>query len=97
MPRGEECKLDQFVDGLAGGVFEGVGDLDGTADGGHVLVGPVDAHGLVDGREEVADAGLALDDVGGPFVALADGQAGLQPAAADGQRPACGPVVTAQP
>ena len=88
---GRRCKgrrhrvLDEFSDWLAGGVFEGVGDLDRTPDGGHVFVRPVNAEGLVDGGEEIPDAGLFLENNRCPLVALPHYLTGLEASATESQ------------
>ena len=88
--------LCQFVNRFALRVAERVGDVDRTADGGHVRLGPVDAERLVDGRVDVADRDHPVGNVRTPLVAGADDVSPCDAAPADQERPAIGPVIAAE-
>mgnify|MGYP001203039389 CR=1 FL=1 len=49
-------KLDKFAYRMASCVINGVSDLDWAADGTHVLFGPINAKGFVDGGMYVTHA-----------------------------------------
>src|SRR5262249_47801378 len=72
-----------------------VGDADGAADVGLILLGRVDAQAAADRRHQVADADLAIDYRGAVLAGLADGLPALDPAAAQHHAPGVGEVVAA--
>jgi hypothetical protein len=76
-------------------VLKRIGDLDGAADGGVVLLVPIDAEGFVDGGEQIAHAGGAARDLSAVGIGRADDAASGDAAAADGEGPAVGPMVAA--
>ena len=94
--RQRRVRLDQFPERFSREVVEGVGNLEGTSDGRHVLLVPVDPQSLVDGGEDVADADLALHDERPPVIAPAHNRTGLQAPATERDGPALGPMVPAQ-
>src|SRR5437762_182865 len=75
--------------------FAAVDDLDGAADGTHVLLGGVDLEALANGAEEVGDPHGAVGDPGAPGVGLADDLAPLHAAA--GESHVKGPRVVVAP
>ncbi|MYC81019.1 MAG: DUF3108 domain-containing protein [Acidobacteria bacterium] len=65
-------RLDQFLDGRSGFVVDGVGNLERTADGMHVFLGPIDAERLVDGRQQVSHGHHPIGHIGAALVARPD-------------------------
>src|SRR5581483_6382638 len=83
--------LEQRFDRAAAAAGDGEGPADGVAD----LRARVDAQGAVDGREDVTDLDRVVLDRHAVLVGRAVGLAALDGTAADHDRPAAGPVVTA--
>src|SRR5947208_1227692 len=85
--------LTEFFDGLSGFILNRVGDLQGAADGVHVLLGPVDSHALVDGRKKIPDADQPVGYIRAALVASAYDPSALNSSAAQDKRPALRPVI----
>jgi len=93
--RGPSGTLYQFLDGRSGFVVDGVGNLERTADGMHVLLGPIDAERLVDGRQQVSHGHHPIGHIGAALIARPDHLAAPDSATAQHTRKAMAPVVPA--
>ncbi len=85
--------LNQLFDGSAGLVVDGVGNLERTADRMHILLGPIDAKGLVDCRQQIPDGYHPISDVSTALVAGPDHLAASDSAASNHHREAMTPMI----
>src|SRR4051794_12908655 len=85
--------LDQLLERNTGRIAESVGDVQWPADGRHISLRPVNAHGFKTGGKETARRDGSFGHVSPVFVARADNATAPNAAAAYQQRPAVRPVI----
>src|SRR2546426_1686306 len=85
--------LSQSGDRHTGFIVNCVGDFQGTADGMHVLFGPVDSHRLVNGGVEVSDRHSATCRIGTAVIAGPDDLTASDADAAEDHRTTVTPMI----